>query len=42
MITIITDNGPIQIEKSVYESMPGMFMDTTTRSYGDMKEICTK
>ena len=35
MITIMTDNGPIQIEKSVYESMPGMFMDTTTSAYGD-------
>jgi hypothetical protein len=34
-ITIMTDNGPIQIEKSVYESMPGMFMDTTTSAYGD-------
>ena len=31
----MTDNGPIQIEKSVYESMPGMFMDTTTSAYGD-------
>ena len=35
MITIMTDNGPIEIEKSVYESMPGMFMDTTTSAYGD-------
>jgi hypothetical protein len=35
MITIMTDNGPIQIEKSVYESMPAMFMDTTTSAYGD-------
>ena len=35
MITIMTENGPIQIEKSVYESMPGMFMDTTTSAYGD-------
>ena len=34
-ITIMTDNGPIEIEKSVYESMPGMFMDTTTSAYGD-------
>jgi hypothetical protein len=31
----MTDNGPIEIEKSVYESMPGMFMDTTTSAYGD-------
>ena len=35
MITIMTDNGPIEIEKSVYESMPAMFMDTTTSAYGD-------
>jgi hypothetical protein len=34
-ITIMTDNGPMEIEKSVYESMPGMFMDTTTSAYGD-------
>ena len=34
-ITIMTDNGPIEIQKSVYESMPGMFMDTTTSAYGD-------
>jgi len=35
MITIMTDNGPMEIQKSVYESMPGMFMDTTTSAYGD-------
>ena len=35
IITIMTDDGPIQIEKSVYESMPAMFMDTTTSAYGD-------
>jgi len=35
MITIMTEQGPIQIEKSVYESMPAMFMDTTTSAYGD-------
>ena len=35
MITIMTDNGPIEIQKSVYESMPAMFMDTTTSAYGD-------
>jgi hypothetical protein len=34
-ITIMTDNGPMEIQKSVYESMPGMFMDTTTSAYGD-------
>jgi len=34
-ITIMTDNGPMEIKKSVYESMPGMFMDTTTSAYGD-------
>ena len=35
MITIMTENGPIQIKRSVYESMPQMFMDTTTSAYGD-------
>ncbi len=34
-ITIMTDNGPMEIQKSVYESMPAMFMDTTTSAYGD-------
>ena len=38
MITIMTEQGPIQIEKSVYESMPAMFMDTTTSAYGDAAE----
>ncbi len=35
MITIMTEDGPIQVKKSVYESMPQMFMDTTTSAYGD-------
>ena len=35
MITIMTENGPIQIKRSLYESMPQMFMDTTTSGYGD-------
>ena len=34
-ITIMTDDGPIRVKKSDYESMPGMFMDTTTSAYGD-------
>ena len=35
MITIMTEDGPIQVKKSVYESMPQMFMDTTTSVFGD-------
>ena len=35
MITIMTEQGPVQIKKSIYESMPAMFMDTTTSAYGD-------
>jgi len=35
MITIMTEDGPIQVKKSVYESMPQMFIDTTTSAYGD-------
>ena len=35
MITIITEQGPVQVKKSVYESMPSMFVDTTTSAYGD-------
>ena len=34
-ITIMGDDGPIRIKKSDYESMPGMFVDTTTSLYGD-------
>ena len=34
-ITIMGEDGPIRIKKSDYESMPGMFMDTTTSLYGD-------
>ena len=34
-ITIMGEDGPIRIKKSDYESMPGMFMDTTTSAYGD-------
>jgi hypothetical protein len=35
MITIMTEDGPITIPKSLYESMPQMFMDTTTSVFGD-------
>ena len=35
MVTIMTEDGPIQVKKSVYESMPQMFMDTTTSVFGD-------
>ena len=35
MITIMTEQGPVQIKKSIYESMPSMFVDTTTSAYGD-------
>jgi hypothetical protein len=35
MITIMTENGLVTIPKSVYESMPQMFMDTTTSVFGD-------
>ena len=35
MITIMTEDGPIQVKKSVYESMPNMFKDTTTSVFGD-------
>ena len=35
MIIIMTEEGPIPVKKSVYESMPNMFMDTTTSAYGD-------
>ena len=35
MITIMTEQGPVQVKKSVYESMPSMFVDTTTSAYGD-------
>lgn len=35
MITIMTEDGPIQVKKSVYESMPQMFIDTTTSVFGD-------
>ena len=35
MITIMTEDGPIRIPKSLYESMPQMFMDTTTSVFGD-------
>jgi len=38
MITIMTEQGPVQIKKSIYESMPAMFMDTTTSAYGDAAE----
>ncbi len=48
MITIMTEDGPIQVKKSVYESMPNMFKDTTTgfganitrvdRKFGSPKE----
>ena len=34
-ITIMGEDGPIRIKKSDYESMPGMFIDTTTSAYGD-------
>jgi len=34
-VIIEGDNGPIRIKKSDYESMSGMFMDTTTSLYGD-------
>ena len=34
-ITIMTETGPKRIKKSDYESMSGMFMDTTTSLYGD-------
>ena len=34
-ITIEGEDGPIRIKKSDYESMPGMFIDTTTSLYGD-------
>ena len=34
-ITISGENGPIRIKKSDYETMPGMFMNTTTSEYGD-------
>ena len=34
-IMIEGEDGPIRIKKSDYESMPGMFMDTTTSLYGD-------
>jgi len=30
MIVIMTEDGPVTIPKSLYESMPQMFMDTTT------------
>ena len=35
MIIIMTEEGPITVKKSVYESMPNMFMDTTTSIFGD-------
>ena len=35
MITIMTEDGPVTIPKSLYESMPQMFMDTTTSVFGD-------
>ena len=34
-IMIEGEDGPIRIKKSDYESMPGMFIDTTTSLYGD-------
>ena len=34
-IMIEGEDGPIRIKKSDYESMPGMFTDTTTSLYGD-------
>ena len=35
MIMIMTETGPKMIKKSDYESMSGMFRDTTTSLYGD-------
>ena len=35
MIVIMTEDGPVTIPKSLYESMPQMFMDTTTSVFGD-------
>ncbi len=35
MITIMTEDGLIRVPKSLYESMPQMFKDTTTSVFGD-------
>ena len=34
-VMIMTENGPMKINKEAYDAMPGMFIDTTTSAYGD-------
>ena len=34
-VMIMTENGPMKVNKEAYDAMPGMFMDTTTSAYGD-------
>ncbi len=34
-VMIMTENGPMKVNKEAYDAMPGMFIDTTTSAYGD-------
>jgi len=42
MIIIMTEEGPVRVKKSDYESMPGMFMDTTTGFGANIKRVDRK